>query len=83
MRTAVPMGKMSRQTDRGSGISWRQTAETGPGRIPFCPGKGGNMERVVMTADELREYVRCLPEHVILQVTIREVHDGAEETEEL
>lgn len=41
------------------------------------------MERVVMTADELREYVRCLPEHVILQVTIREVHDGAEETEEL
>ena len=48
-----------------------------------CPGNGGRMKALVMTADELRAYIRCLPEQVILRVIIQEVRDGTEENEEV
>ena len=54
-----------------------------PGRKCSCPGKGGRMKALVMTADELRAYIRCLPEQVILRVIIQEVRDGTEENEEV
>ena len=41
------------------------------------------MEPVVMTADELREYVSDLPDHVILRVTVQEDCDGGQDAEEL
>ena len=41
------------------------------------------MEPLVMTADELREYIRYLPVGVILRVIIQEVSDGTEEREKL
>ncbi len=41
------------------------------------------MKALVMTADELRAYIRCLPEQVILRVIIQEVRDGTEENEEV
>lgn len=39
------------------------------------------MEPMVMAPEELREYIRDLPEDVILRVTVQEDADGAEETE--
>ena len=37
------------------------------------------MAAVVMTADELREYIRELPEHILLRITVQEEEDATEE----
>ena len=34
------------------------------------------MEPVTMTAEDLQEYIRTLPDNVILRITIQEVDDG-------
>lgn len=49
----------------------------------FSPGERSRMEPRVMTAEELREYLRTLPEQVIVRVTIQEDDDGAEQNESI
>lgn len=36
------------------------------------PGERGRMEPIIMTAEELRAYIRDLPDGVVLRVTIQE-----------
>ena len=44
-----------------------------------CPGKGVAMEQQEMTIEELREYIKTLPEDVIVQVTVMEGKNGRSE----
>lgn len=46
-----------------------------------CPGKGAAMEKQEMTIEELREYIKTLPDNVIVRVTVMEGDDGSSERE--
>ena len=53
-----------------------------PGRWLFsCPGKGAAMDRKEMTIEELREYIKTLPDNVIVRITVMEGDDGSSKRE--
>ena len=45
------------------------------------PGKGAAMEKQEMTIEELREYIKTLPDNVIVRITVMEGDDGSSERE--
>ena len=45
------------------------------------PGEGATMEKQEMTIEELREYIKTLPDNVIVRVTVMEGDDGSSERE--
>ena len=42
-----------------------------------CPGKGAAMEKQEMTIEELRDYIKTLPDNVIDRITVMEGDDGS------
>ena len=46
-----------------------------------CPGKGAAMDKQEMTIEELREYIKTLPDNVIVRVTVMEGDDGSSKRE--
>ena len=46
-----------------------------------CPGNGAAMEKQEMTIEELREYIKTLPDNVIVRVTVMEGDDGSSKRE--
>ena len=50
------------------------------GPLP-CPGKGAAMEKQEMTIEELREYIKALPDNVIVRITVMEGDDGRSKRE--
>ena len=46
-----------------------------------CPGKGAAMEKQDMAIEELREYIKTLPDNVIVRITVMEGDDGSSKRE--
>ena len=50
----------------------REVKQFVPGREIPLSGERSRMEPIIMTVEELRAYIRDLPEDVILRVTVQE-----------
>jgi len=80
----ITMNQM--RTARNKGIrasifeSEKFIADPGGAYVP-ARKKGKPMEKMEMTAEELREYIKSLPENVIVRVTVLEDEDGSTEGE--
>ena len=54
-----------------------------PGGAVPLPGERSGMEPVVMTPEELAEYLKNMPENMILRVTVQEDSHGSENGEKV
>lgn len=79
MKLMIPVTTMRMTSEPLIGRS--QSSNSGQG--DSCLEKGWNMEPMVMTAEELRAYLRSLPDDVILRVTVQEGSDEPDRTEKV